>query len=97
MVDDDHAHKTGQSAAGKTAIAHGALPGSLDFVKERLEDHQQYSDIVLVATLQDYAQAGMAMELNARPAFAHSPSNVARLLLDKNKMNLLQYVMDKYA
>lgn len=95
MVDDNSANKAGQPAA--EVIDYSALPGRLDSVKGKLEDYQQYSDITLVATLQDYAQAGLPLELNDRPAFPHSPSSVARILLDENKSNLLTYVMKKYA
>lgn len=97
MGDDDRAHGDGQTGAGNAVINPNALPGKLDSVKATLEDYQQYSDITLIATLHDHVQAGKALELNERPAFPHSPSNVARLLPAKNKESLITYVMDKYA
>jgi len=41
-------------------------------------------------------QAGFALELNERPAFKHSPGDVARLLLNKEQEDLLAYVTDQY-
>lgn len=97
MRDDDHENSDSQPDAGNAVISSSALPGRLDRVKDTLTDYQQYSDITLIATLQDHVQAGKALELNERPAFPHSPSNVARLLPAKNKEGLITYVMDKYA
>lgn len=97
MTDDDRANKACPPAAERGVIARAALPGSLDSVRGNLEDYQQYSDIMLVATLQDYAQAGRALELNERPAFRHSPRHVARLLFNEKQEGLLTYVANKHA
>ncbi|RNJ74384.1 MAG: hypothetical protein EB824_03665 [Thaumarchaeota archaeon S15] len=97
MGDDDHARDAAQAGAGIVVNGSRPNPESLDSVKGTLGDYEQYSDIMIIATLQDCAHAGRALELNERPAFKHSPGNVARLLLNEKQEGLLTYVTNKYA
>lgn len=96
MSDDDHARDAVQTGAGIVVNGKRVDPESLDSVKGTLGDYQQYSDIMLVATLQDCAHAGRELELNERPAFRHSPRHVARLLFNEEQEGLLTYVTNKY-
>lgn len=97
MSDDDHVLDIVRAGADIVVNGKRVDPESLDSVKGTLGDYQQYSDIMLVATLQDCAHAGMALELNDRPAFRHSPRQVARLLFNEKQEGLLTYVTNKYA
>lgn len=97
MGDDAHARDTVQDGAGIVVNGKRVDPKSLDSVKGTLGEHQQYFDMMLVATLQDCEHAGGALELNERPAFTHSPRHVARLLFNEKQEGLLTYVTNKYA
>lgn len=96
MADEDHVRDAGQADADNLLASEGAISRSLGTVKRTLGEYQQYPDIALVATLQDCEHAGCALELNERPAFKHSPRDVARLLLNKKQNRLLTYVVDQY-
>jgi len=96
MAGEGRARDAGQADADNLLASEGAISRSLGSIKRTLGDYQQYSDIMLVATLQDCEQAGCALELNERPAFKHSPGDVARLLLNKEQEGLLTYVTDQY-
>lgn len=96
MGDDDYTHDASHAVAGIVVNGKTVNPESLDSIKGTLCDYQQYSDIVLVATFQDCSHAGKKLELNERPAFRHSPRQVARLLFNKKQEELLTYVTDKY-
>lgn len=97
MGDNDHERDAGRTGVDIMVNDKRTNPESLDSIRGTLGDFQQYADIVLVATLQDYAHAGKTLELNERPAFRHSPRNVARLLFNQKQEGLLTYVTDKYA
>lgn len=61
-----------------------------------LTAYQRHADLALAVTLRDLAESGQTLEMNERPAFAQSPSNVVRLYPEESKERLITHVLKQY-